>query len=164
MARHSKPESYADTWIKHLGIEHHLPDEPSIGSRLVVETLRVFKTAAKYWVSPKARRAPVRTRKSLQQSYGLLVLWADGHGVADGALDRVMSSSISVRRSVIELLLSICRTLLTSQYCIARHRLSIITTHPILTQSRTTHHSLPRGSRFGPSAELVTRGSVESDS
>lgn len=58
---------------------------------------------------------PRNIYRRLESTYGSLVLWADGHGISEGALDALVSRSHAVRQVTLRLLASITTTLLDSR-------------------------------------------------
>jgi hypothetical protein len=111
-ARKPDPILGAYSWIKQRepGDQSDPLNEPSVTSRIVSESSSVFKVVLQHAAAPDSKVSP-GTRRNLEESYSRLVLWADGYGVKDGAIDDVVAASRSLRRAVTELMVSISKTL-----------------------------------------------------
>lgn len=85
-------------------------EDRSLSSRLCEECVKTFRSILK-----ELRRIdylPKVVCRSLERSGASLILWADGHGILQGDLDDVLKKSRFLRKSILELLISISQTLI----------------------------------------------------
>lgn len=84
-------------------------DQRSVTSRLTKETISVFRKLMKKL--PKETEIPREILRRLEKSCVSLMLWNSGYDVAKGGLDNVLSTSRTLRRSILRHLINIGRAL-----------------------------------------------------
>ncbi|KFA79353.1 hypothetical protein S40288_03570 [Stachybotrys chartarum IBT 40288] len=101
----SKDLDWVDEW-RAIAVEIN---SSSTASQLTVECLNTFRKVLKQLSdNPKASRASFQ---SLKQSYSSLALWEAGYGIGQGKLDASLAQSRTLRKSLLELLVSVSKTL-----------------------------------------------------
>ncbi|RYP65226.1 hypothetical protein DL770_009053 [Monosporascus sp. CRB-9-2] len=95
-------------WIQDWNIEAAEPDKGSATSRLAKESVAVFKKILK---GLSNRDIPQQSFRRFETSCSSLILWETGYGVGDGKLDEAFTRSRTLRRSILEPLVSISETL-----------------------------------------------------
>ncbi|KEY74960.1 hypothetical protein S7711_01308 [Stachybotrys chartarum IBT 7711] len=101
----SKDLDWVDEW-RAIAVEIN---SSSTASQLTVECLNTFRKVLKQLSdNPKASRASFQ---SLKQSYSSLALWEAGYGIGQGKLDASLAQSRTLRESLLELLVSVSKTL-----------------------------------------------------
>lgn len=88
-------------------------EAPSLASRLCEECVKSFKSVLKELQN--RNNLPKDIYRSLERSESSLILWVDGHGILRGNLDDALQKSRFLRKSILELLLSISQTLTDSR-------------------------------------------------
>ncbi|KAF5639309.1 ankyrin repeat [Fusarium sp. NRRL 52700] len=86
------------------------PDPSSAASRLVKQCAVVFKKALKSMSNNP--NIPTNLFRRFERCYSSLLLWDEGYGIGRGELDVSMARSRTLRRSILEPLVSIARTLI----------------------------------------------------
>lgn len=84
----------------------------SLITRLCTECIEITK----YCLRKGKRRSSVsiHSYRNLERTGSSFILWAEGHGVQEGALDEVFAKSWSLQQSVLRLLMSISKILSSS--------------------------------------------------
>lgn len=104
-------------WVEDWTIDAPESEQRSVASRLVKECVAVFRRVAKQLRS--VPDVPNRTYRSYEKSFSSLCLWDAGYGVDEGKLDELLAKSRTLRRSILELLISIGTSLTESAYDVA---------------------------------------------
>lgn len=96
--------------VREWNIKVAEPDPGSAASRLVKQCVAVFKRVLKCMSNNP--EIPTNLFRRLERCYSSLALWDVGYGIGRGKLDESMARSRTLRRSILEPLVSINRTLI----------------------------------------------------
>ncbi|KAF3012669.1 hypothetical protein E8E14_011448 [Neopestalotiopsis sp. 37M] len=95
-------------WQQSVRDDHHIDEKPPVSHLFTVCSEFYAEIVAQLSANSATERGLLL---KLQRSHSYLILWADGYGVTEGHLDASLDKSRRVKRSTINLLISICQTL-----------------------------------------------------
>ncbi|ETS86364.1 hypothetical protein PFICI_00192 [Pestalotiopsis fici W106-1] len=95
-------------WQQSVKDDHHIDEKPPVSHLFAVCSEFYAEIVAQLGTNPATERGLLL---KLQRSHSYLILWADGYGVAEGQLDASLDKSRRVKRTTINLLISICQIL-----------------------------------------------------
>ncbi|KAK2018380.1 hypothetical protein LZ32DRAFT_371014 [Colletotrichum eremochloae] len=121
-----RPAAYDPVRVQDWVAAEEIPEAESLASRLCAECIKTFKLVLRE--AGSRNDLPQLAKRSLERSGSSLILWAEGHGVADGKLDDALAKSRMLQQTLMGLLVSVSETLadrivpqLISQGEVVRH-------------------------------------------
>ncbi|KAK1954603.1 hypothetical protein LY78DRAFT_730058 [Colletotrichum sublineola] len=121
-----RPAAYDPVRVQDWVAAEEIPEAESLASRLCAECIKTLKLVLRE--AGSRDDLPQLAKRSLERSGSSLILWAEGHGVADGKLDDALAKSRMLQQTLMGLLVSVNETLadrivpqLISQGEVVRH-------------------------------------------